>query len=68
MKARLVVSSWLIRSARGLTDQPSTRSGSIEQRVLSSEDDLDSDTSDSTAGQRVRLVLDRSAYAATTWS
>jgi hypothetical protein len=49
MITRLLVSSRTGKQAGQLTDQPSTRSRGIEQRILRPKDDFDSDTSNSTS-------------------
>jgi hypothetical protein len=49
MITRLLVSSRTGKQVGQLTDQPSTRSRGIEQRILRPKDNLDSDTSDSTS-------------------
>jgi hypothetical protein len=51
MKARLIVSLATSDIASSLTDQPCTRCGGVEQRILRSKDDLDSKSSDSTSGK-----------------
>jgi hypothetical protein len=51
MITRLLVSSRSSTRAELLADQPSTRSRGIEQRILRSKDDFDSDTSNSTSGK-----------------
>jgi hypothetical protein len=49
MIARLLVSSRSSKRVGQLTNQPSTRSRGIEQRILRPKDDFDSDTSNSTS-------------------
>ena len=51
MIARLIISLATCKGTRQLTDQPSTRRRGIEQRILRSKDDFDSDASDSTSGK-----------------